>query len=135
MVNRARHYHPAAYQFVRLSLDYVLTDLEERRHISGQQLLQGIARYAKLRFGPFVRPVFEEWGVRETMDFGHIVFELVDRQIMTRQAEDSIDDFRDVYDFRAEFDEGYDYLSEMRRENLSSPTEPRPTGPEQEANS
>lgn len=114
-MDRARHYDPAAYHFVRQALDFSLSRLHKRRHITGQELLKSISRYAKIRFGPLARFVFEEWGILDTMDFGHIVFELVERGIMTKRPEDSIGDFKDGYDFKKEFDENYDYLTEIRR--------------------
>jgi len=123
LVDRAKHYHPNAYRFVRQALDYALTELsrvEEARHITGQELLQAISKYAKNRFGPFACRVFEEWGITETLDFGNIVFELVEREVMTRRPEDSLDDFRDGYDFHEEFEVNYDYLSELRSSSSSS---------------
>ena len=116
MVDRAKHYHPAAYHFVRQALDYALRRIKKRRHISGQELLRAISAYAKRRFGPLARQVFEEWGVTETLDFGRIVFELVEKGVMTRRPEDSLADFKDGYDFREEFERGYDYLAELRQE-------------------
>ncbi len=127
MVDRARHYHPAAYHFVRQALDYALRRTQRRRHISGQELLKAISEYAKRRFGPLARSVFEEWGVTETLDFGHIVFELVEQGVMSKQPHDSLDDFKDGYNFREEFDASYDYLCELRRGKRSaSPIEINP---------
>jgi len=114
LVDRARRYDSAAYLFVRQALDFALGRLKKRRHITGQELLRAIAEYAKKRFGPLTRLVFEEWGVRETLDFGHIVFEMVDRGIMTKRPEDTIEDFRNGYDFFEEFNRHFDYLSELR---------------------
>lgn len=128
MVDRAKHYPPAAYQFVRQGLDYALRRIKKRRHISGQELLKAISVFAKQRFGPLAREVFFEWGITETLDFGYIVFDLVEKGIMTRRPEDSLEDFRDGYDFREEFDRGYDYLAELRKEQRrpSSPIEINP---------
>ncbi len=117
-----RRYHPSAYHFVRQALDLALSHLEHRRHITGQELLKSIAELAKRRFGPFARLVFEEWGVTQTLDFGAIVFEMVEGGIMSRRPEDSIEDFRNGYDFRAEFEDNYDYLSELRGDGQPSPS-------------
>jgi len=107
-------YHPAAYQFVRLALEHALKKFEKRRHISGKELLGSISEYAKRRFGSLSRLVFEEWGIYETVDFGNVVFELVDMGVMSKRPEDSIDDFKNIFDFRKEFEETYDYVSKLR---------------------
>jgi uncharacterized repeat protein (TIGR04138 family) len=100
---------------VRQALDFALKTLGERRHITGQELLRSISEFSRKRFGPLTRTVFEEWGILETFDFGRIVFELVEQGVMSKTDEDSIEDFRDGYDFHQEFEVNYDYLSEIRR--------------------
>jgi uncharacterized repeat protein (TIGR04138 family) len=47
--------------------------------------------------------VFDVWGVRKTADFGNMVFNLVEAQMMSRSEEDSREDFDDVYEFRQVF--------------------------------
>ncbi len=132
MEESKRRYHPSAYHFVRQALDLALGHLEHRRHITGQELLKSIAKLAKRRFGPFARLVFEEWGVTRTLDFGIIVFEMVEGGIMTRRPEDSIEDFRDGYDFRAEFEDNYDYLIDIRNNGHSIPAGEEGARPGQE---
>lgn len=115
MVDRARHYHPAAYSFVRQALDFGLNQIGQKRHISGQELVGFICEFARLKFGPLANFVFEEWGIRETLDFGHIVYDLIEQRVMAKQPEDSIEHFREVSDFRVEFDpRRYDFLSDIR---------------------
>ena len=46
---------------------------------------------------------FRSWGVHRTDDFGEIVFQLVERGLLTKTEEDSKDDFRDVYAFEDAF--------------------------------
>ena len=64
----------------------------------------GIAEYARGQFGPIARSVFDHWGIHATVDFGHIVYNLIDAELMNKTEEDSLDDFRDVYDFEQMFD-------------------------------
>jgi uncharacterized repeat protein (TIGR04138 family) len=45
--------------------------------------------------------------VRETIDWGRIVFLLVDQGLLKRQDDDTIEDFRDDADFDALFVDGY----------------------------
>jgi uncharacterized repeat protein (TIGR04138 family) len=48
--------------------------------------------------------VFDSWGVRATADFGEIVFNLVEHDLMGKQDSDSKRDFHDIYDFSDVFD-------------------------------
>ena len=48
-----------------------------------------------------------QWGVTETLDFGRIVFALVDGGLMSKTPEDRLEDFADIFDFRAAFEGGY----------------------------
>ena len=75
-----------------------------RSHVTGQELLEGIRVYGLDQFGPLARQVFEHWGIQSTEDFGHIVFLLVEVKLLGKTEEDSIADFREVYDFAEAFD-------------------------------
>ena len=88
-----------------------------RCHVSGDELLQGIRELAVRQFGPLTRTVFENWGVTKTLDFGEIVFQLVDAGLMGKTDEDKLDDFKDVYDFRKVFDDKLQV--EIDKESLS----------------
>jgi uncharacterized repeat protein (TIGR04138 family) len=96
-------YHINAYRFVYEALDYTVKQLEKKRHISGRELLEGIKNLALEQFGALAVMVFDVWGVRKTADFGNIVFNLVEAQMMSRSDEDSREDFEDVYEFRKVF--------------------------------
>ena len=105
-------YKSDAYLFVYDALGYTVQKLgknkdtlsEEKRHISGRDLLFGISEYSADQFGPLTRSVFAHWGIEQTRDFGEIVFNLVDANLLRKTAEDRIEDFVDVYDFAEEFD-------------------------------
>jgi len=97
-------YHRDAYLFVREALDYTQKLVGKQspgqiRHISGQELLEGIRQYAMTQFGPMVMTVLEEWGVRECRDFGEIVFNMVDTGLLAKTDKDSRSDFENGYDF------------------------------------
>ncbi len=97
-------YKPEAYLFVLAALHFTVASLAERRHISGQELLEGIRIYGLAQFGPLTRQVFEHWGIHATEDFGRIVFALVEAKLLGKTEEDSLADFREVYDFSSAFD-------------------------------
>ena len=52
------------------------------------------------------------WGIMNTVDFGHIVFDLVAAGILRKQPEDKIDDFKQAYDFKDVFDKGFKFEEE-----------------------
>jgi len=101
-------YQRDAYVFLRDALDFT-TKQQKRvkgttvRHVSGPELLDGVRQYALKEFGPMVTTVFDAWGVRCTEDFGHMVFNLIEAGIFGKTDEDSIEDFKDVYDFDQAF--------------------------------
>lgn len=97
-------YKPEAYFFVLAGLHYTVSQLSEPRHITGQELLEGLRIYGLDQFGPLARQVFEHWGVSTTVDFGEIVFTLVKAELLRKTTEDSIEDFREGYDFTLAFD-------------------------------
>ena len=101
-------YQSDAYLFVKDALDYTQKlvtkpSREEVRHVSGQELLEGIRAFALTQFGPMAATVFEEWGVRRCEDFGEIVFNMVEIGLLGKTAQDSRADFQNAYDFDAAF--------------------------------
>ncbi|MFA7255753.1 MAG: Minf_1886 family protein [Candidatus Omnitrophota bacterium] len=92
-----------AYTFVLAALHDTVTGLKKPRHITGQELAQGIRKYALDQFGPMVMTVLHHWGIRKTLDFGKIVFALIDVQLLSKQPEDKLEDFDKVYEFEEAF--------------------------------
>ena len=103
-----RRFTRDAYVFVREALDFTqkLVVKEARggiRHVSGQELLDGIRKFALEQFGPMVVTVFEEWGVKNCRDFGDIVFNMVEIGLLAKTDKDTRADFQDGYDFTDAF--------------------------------
>jgi len=92
-----------AYTFVLAALHDTVTGLKAPRHITGQELALGIRKYALDQFGPMAMTVLHHWGVRKTLDFGRIVFALIDVKLLSKQPEDKLEDFDHVYDFAEAF--------------------------------
>lgn len=76
--------------------------------MTGQQVLEGMRNHALELFGPLAGQVWRSWGVNETMDWGRIVFVLVEAGMLNRQDTDSIDDFRSDLDFEQAFVDAYE---------------------------
>ena len=53
------------------------------------------------------RTVLRRWNITSTLDFGRMVFAMVDGGLMQKTEEDSVEDFRNVYDFRNAFESDY----------------------------
>lgn len=116
-------YAETAYHFIREALDHTIRSLEKPqegpgRHVSGRELLDGIREYAIGEFGPLTMTVLEEWGIRECIDFGHIVFNLVDKGVLGKTDQDRVEDFADGYDFEDAFVKPF----EPQAEESTSPT-------------
>lgn len=96
-------YTAQAYIFVREGLDHTVRKLDKMRHVSGMELLDGMREYALKEYGPVSKRVLSEWGINECVDFGNIVFNLVDEGLLGKTEEDSIEDFMGGYDFHEAF--------------------------------
>ena len=104
IVEKDNRYHPDAYEFTMNALNFTRQKLRKSRHVSGQELLDGIREYGLQQFGLMTRTVFEHWGIKKTEDFGEIVFNMVEAGLMSKTDQDTKDDFKGRYDFREAFD-------------------------------
>jgi len=101
-------YQGGAYVFLRDALDFTTKQQKKIkgatvRHVSGPELLEGVRQYALKEFGPLVMTVFDNWGIHSCEDIGNMVFNLIGAGIFGKTEEDSIDDFKNVYDFGEAF--------------------------------
>ncbi len=96
-----------AYLFVFQALEHTLRRIGRRRHVTGQELLKGIKDLALANFGAMGKAVFNQWGVRDSTDFGHIVFSLVAAGLMSKTDTDDISDFSEGFDFDETFEVEY----------------------------
>jgi uncharacterized repeat protein (TIGR04138 family) len=122
-------YHRDAYLFVKDALDHThkLVEKEKRelrRHVSGQELLEGIRGYALTQFGPMADMVFAEWGLQRCEDFGEIVFNMVEIGLLGKTEDDSRQDFQNAYSFYDAFRKPYLPSHKLRPvEDVSKTTE------------
>ena len=106
-------YSPEAFRFLFEALPHAVRIAGKEKaqgtekHVTGQEVLGGMRAYAAQIFGPLAAAVWRSWGVRETIDWGHIVFLLVDNGLLNRQESDTIEDFRSGFDFDEAFVRGY----------------------------
>lgn len=98
-------YHSDSYEFVNDAVIYTVKRFEskrtngESRHVSGQELLMGVIEYAIKRFGPLAYEVLCEWGIKDGMAVGSIVFNMLEYGLLSKTDRDSIEDFNVPIDF------------------------------------
>ncbi len=103
ILDRDPRYTAEAYTFVRAGLDHTVRRLETPRHVSGQELLDGIREFALAEFGPMSKTVLNSWGILRTEDVGEIVFNMVETGLLGKTDKDSRADFANGYDFDEAF--------------------------------
>ena len=115
ILESAGPYPLEAFHFVREGLSYTVERVHDEhdgndhelagnsRHISGQELCLGLRDYAIERYGLLAPVVLRQWRITRTDDFGRMVFAMIDAGLMSKTPDDSIDDFRAVYDFDEAF--------------------------------
>jgi uncharacterized repeat protein (TIGR04138 family) len=122
VVKRDPRYSYEAYEFVFQALHHTQKLLgrepapeageagqgaEPRQHVSGPELLEGARSLALQEFGLMARTVLRMWGICKTDDFGEIVFNLVEAELMSKTDEDRREDFRNVFDLDEVLVRGY----------------------------
>ncbi len=128
LVRRDRRYSLEAYQFVydalrfaqeklHLGSDRPSEPLEGKarrqrqeggeRHLTGQELCEAARLLALEQFGYMAKCVLNSWGVRQTGDFGEIVYNLIGIGLMRKTKEDRREDFDDVYEFESGLSESF----------------------------
>ena len=101
-------YQRDAYAFLRDALDFTTKQHKKVkgvsvRHVTGPELLHGARQYALKEFGPMVMTVFDNWGIHSCEDIGNMVFNLIGAGVFGKTEEDSIEDFKNVFDFKEVF--------------------------------
>lgn len=119
-------YSVAAYLFVREALAFASDNLavEEAadegeaaesgettkrrtktcRHVTGQQLCEGIRQFALNQYGYMSRLVLNSWGLHSTADFGNVVYNMITAGILKKSPSDRKAHFDNVFDFEEVFE-------------------------------
>ena len=108
MVEQNPRYHRDAYLFLREALEFTQkaigkSNKNQVRHITGQELLNGIREYALAVFGPMTTTVLEEWGIKSCEDFGNMVFQMIENNLLRKTDQDRPEDFKNGYSFEEAF--------------------------------
>ncbi len=112
-------YPPDAYAFLHEGLNRAVRNAygpDARRghhqHVTGSQICCALRDLAVERWGMLARTVLSDWGITGTIDFGNMVYLLIEHGFMKKTDQDDIEDFRDVYDFSEAF--GAHYRFELK---------------------
>jgi uncharacterized repeat protein (TIGR04138 family) len=105
-------YPREAFEFVQAGLAFTTAKLgrdqdEGPRHVSGQELCEGLRRFALEQWGLLASTVLHRWNVRKTADFGVMVYAMIEASLLGRSDDDRIEDFTDVFDFSRHFHADY----------------------------
>jgi uncharacterized repeat protein (TIGR04138 family) len=119
VARRDPRYAYEAYEFIFQALEHTQKMLgrtptddsadpnEPRHHVSGRQLMEGARDFALQEFGMMARVVLRMWGIQRTGDFGEIVFNLIEAELMSKTSEDTRADFHDVFDLDEALSSGF----------------------------
>lgn len=120
-------YPVEAYEFIQQGLGYTVKkihgnvkDPDASRHVSGPQLCHGLREFAQAQWGLLARMVLRRWNITSTLDFGRIVFSLIDAGHMQKTDDDTLEDFRGVFDFRTALESDYRIPQAAQGQKLSS---------------
>lgn len=100
-------YHEDAYEFLLEGLHFAQRKYKRSKHVSGKELSEGIKELVMKRFGPMAMSVLKYWGIKSTEDFGNIVFNLINKKLLSKTEEDCLEDFKNIYDFDRVFNKIY----------------------------
>lgn len=102
-------YPAEAYAFLREGLAksvkevYGQEESSGQHHVTGRQLCLSLKSLAAERWGLLARTVLGRWNIRATIDFGNMVYLMIQHGYMKKTDEDSLEDFRNVYTFAEAF--------------------------------
>ena len=111
-------YAEGVYEFVMEALSYTQRTFNRSRHVTGPELLEGSRQLLLKKFGPMALTVLKHWGVKRTEDFGNVVFNLVERKVLSKTEEDTAEDFKNGYDFDEVFRKHYKRILERQISRL-----------------
>ena len=98
-----RRYRPDAYEFIMQGLVFTQDKLKRKTHVSGKELAQGLRDYAVDQYGALASRVLSHWGINQTRDFGEIVYNMIEKKLLSKSEKDYLEDFNSVYDFNSTF--------------------------------
>lgn len=109
VLSESPQYREEAYYFVMRALNRAVSKLSKPGHVKGQELLEALLQEAREEFGPMAITVLNYWGIKNSLDFGNIVFNMVGAGILIKQDSDVLKDFECQNFFDRLFDDQSEY--------------------------
>ena len=111
LADQSGKYRKEAFYYVARAIESsherIREEEKQRRHISGSELVDEVIALGRDEFGYLAKAVLDYWGIRKTEDIGEIVFMMVDNGILSAQDSDSKQDFANLCDLTAVFEDQY----------------------------
>ena len=93
IVERDPRYRPEAYRFVIEALHFTIRRTGAEGHVTAAQLMAGVRDFALEQYGMLAKTVLNHWGIQRSGQFGDIVFNLIDAELLGKRPEDKREDF------------------------------------------
>lgn len=93
---RYTQYSPEAYEFMRAGLEHASAHYckeEKATHLTAEQLYAGACSHALKEYGPLAYKVLFFWGIRDSKDFGSVVYNLIEAGVFGKQKGDNQEEF------------------------------------------
>ncbi len=105
-------YPPEAFEFLNEGLARAVHHVHGegapqhgvQSHVSGRELSFALRDLAVDKWGMLAPTVLGRWNIHSSFDFGQMVYLMIRNGFMQKTEEDSIEDFRDVFDFDKAFE-------------------------------
>jgi uncharacterized repeat protein (TIGR04138 family) len=114
VVDAVGTYPPEAYLFVQQGLNHTVRNVhgdvaepDAAHHVGGKELCHGLRELALAQWGLMARTVLARWHITTTLDFGRLVFAMVQFNLLQKTDQDRLDDFENVFDFRTAFETNF----------------------------
>lgn len=103
IVAKDSRYDARAYALLVDVVEYLGGDGEEKKHFSGEDVIDEFKERALDQFGPMTYTVLTEWGLKTCEDIGEMMFNLSDSGRISKDEDDTPESFVGGYDFREAF--------------------------------
>ena len=110
VIRKDGRYPVEAFAFLHEGLSKAVAEVHgaqppegSQRHVTGAQLCHSLKALAVEKWGLLAEAVLAKWNLHATIDFGEMVYLLISHNYMRKTEEDSLEDFRDVFNFEEAF--------------------------------
>ncbi len=104
-----------AYEFVSDAVSFTAKRLNRtkgpkgERHVSGHELVEGVAEFAVEQFGPLAESVMKDWGLTDGHAVGEVVFNMIREGLLKASDKDKLEDFDCAIDLHGMVRKPFEY--------------------------